>query len=210
MTIVISVIILINLLIGFATTGSTASKKGNSCEACGCTSASTTSCLIKTVFVLNYFLYYILVLSTIVVLITLFICYVLSNLCNEGAHMIVDPVNANWPYPTDIRPGQSAQYIDLRQFSPLLALRSNETQFLYFKDDRLKKLCGDYVSALMFYIILCLVGTGLMCIAFLHFLIILSVNRVRNSAKQKYAEIMYLNGAEMTAFNEGTEHSTRY
>ena len=210
LTIVISIIIVINLLIGFATTGSTARNKGKSCETCGCSSASATTCLIKTVFVVNYLLFCLLILLTIIVLITLFICYVLSNLCNEGAHMIVNPVNAEWPYPSDVRPGQSAQYIDLRQFSPLLALRSNETQFLYFKDDRLKKLCGDYVSALMFYIILCSVGMALMCSAFLNFLINLSVNWVRISAKQKYAEIMYLNGAEMTAFNEGTEHSSRY
>lgn len=210
LTIFISVIIVINLLIGFATTGSTNPRKGKPCQTCGCSSASTTTCLIKTVFVVNYLLFYFLLLLTIVVLITLFICYVLSNLCNEGAHMIVNPINADWPYPTDVRPGQSAQYIDLRQFSPLLSLRSNETQFLYFKDDRLKKLCGDYVSALWFYIILCSIGMTLLCSAFLNFLINLSVNRVRISAKQKYAEIMYLNGAEMTAFNEGTDASNRY
>jgi hypothetical protein len=31
------------------------------------------------------------------------------------------------------------------------------------------------------------------------------------STKQKYAEILYLNGAEMTAFNEGNgDHNSRY
>ena len=196
-------------MIGFATTGSSTARKASP-RVCGCSRSSTTTCLIKTVVVVNYLLFYFLVVLTIVVLVILFICYVLTSLCNEGTHLIVNPQNPDWPYPTDTRPGQSPQYLDLRQFSPLLALRSNETQFLYFKDDRLKKLCGDYVSALMFHIILCSVGMTLLCAAFVNFLITLSVNWVRISAKQKYAEIMYLNGAEMTAFNEGTEHATRY
>lgn len=210
LAIVIAVIIVVNLIIGFATTGKSTGRKASQWRTCGCSRSSTTTCLIKTVFVFNYLLFYFLVVLTIVVLLILFICYVLTSLCNEGTHLIVNPQNPEWPYPTDTRPGQSTQYLDLRQFSPLLALRSNETQFLYFKDDRLKKLCGDYVSALMFHIILCSIGMGLLSLAFLNFLITLSVNWVRISAKQKYAEIMYLNGAEMTAFNEGTDHAARY
>ncbi|XP_054154221.1 proteolipid protein DM beta-like [Oppia nitens] len=211
LAIFLSVIIVINLFIGFATTGKTGAKNGKSCRTCGCNRSSTTTCLIKTIFVVNYILFYLLLVLTIVVLLTLFICYMLSNLCNEGAHMIIDPQNANWPYPTDTRAGQSAQYIDLRQFSPLLSLRSNETQYMYFKDDRLKKLCGDYVSALSFYIVLCAIGMVALCSAFLNFLINLSVNWVRIGTKQKYAELMYLNGAEMTAFNDGAaDHNSRY
>ncbi|CAG2109369.1 unnamed protein product [Medioppia subpectinata] len=207
LTIFVSVIIVINLFIGFATTGTAGTKKGKPCRTCGCTRASTTSCLIKTVFVVNYILFYFLVLLAIIVLLTLFVCYVLSDLCNEGIDLIVEPLNVNNPFPNDIRAGQSSQYLDLRQFSPLLSLRANETQFLYFKDNRLKKLCDDYVSALYFHIILCSIGMVSLCAGFLNFLINLSVNWVRISAKQKYAEILYLNGAEMTAFNEG---SSRY
>ncbi|CAG2170052.1 unnamed protein product, partial [Oppiella nova] len=83
-TVFVSVIIVINLFIGFATTGTAGTKKGKPCRTCGCTRASTTSCLIKTVFVVNYILFYFLVLLTIIVLLTLFVCYVLSDLCNEG------------------------------------------------------------------------------------------------------------------------------
>jgi hypothetical protein len=191
-------------------TGNTDSRKRKPCRTCGCTTASTTTCLIKCIFVVNYILFYFLLLLAFVVFITLFLCYALTNLCNEGTRVLLYH-NAERPYPSDTRPGQSGQFIDLRQFSPLLSLRSNETEFLYFKDDRLKKLCGDYVSALMFYVILCSVGMFLLCSGFINFLINLSVNWVRMSTKQKYAEILYLNGAEMTAFNEGNgDHNSRY
>lgn len=73
----------------------------------------------------------------------------------------------------------------------------------------MKRLCGDYISALTFYIILCSVGMTLVCIGFVNFIINLSVNWARTSTKQKYAELMYLNGAEMTAFNDG-DPTSRY
>lgn len=198
----VSAIIVINLLIGFATTGHSGSPgKKHTCRTCGCTRASTTTCIIKSVLIVNYILFYFLLALTLTACIVLFICYTLTDLCNEGTKVIVHH-NTGW-HPQDPRPGQNSQFIDLRQFSPMLNLRWNETEFMYFKDDRLKKLCADYISILLFYAILCSMGLFLLCAGFVNFLINLSVNWVRISTKQKYAEIMYLNGAEMTAFGEG-------
>lgn len=195
-----SIIILIDLLIGFATTGRNHAAKRGTCLFCGCTRTSTTTFIIKSVLVVNYILFYFLLILTLAVFIVLSLCYLLTNLCNEGTKVYVR--QCEWPFQTDTNAGVSSQYIDLRQFSPLLTLRSNETEFLYFKGDRLKKLCGDYVSALMFYIILCSIGLFLLSSGFVNFLMNLSVNWARTSTKQKYKEILYLNGAEMTAFNE--------
>ena len=63
--------------------------------------------------------------------------------------------------------------------------------------------------SLTFYVILCTSGLLLMCIGFMNYLINLSVNWVRISTKQKYAELIYINGAEMTAFGD-PNHDCRY
>ena len=209
LAIFIILIVTINLIIGFATTGRSGTNKGRSnapCRACGCTRASTTTFIIKSTFVINYILFYFILVLAFIVFTTLFICYVLTTLCNEGTRII--PINYQ-ENNLNFNLQASHHYIDLRQFSPLLSLRSNETEYLYFKDDRLKRLCGDYISALTFYIILCSVGMTLVCIGFVNFIINLSVNWARTSTKQKYAELMYLNGAEMTAFNDG-DPTSRY
>ena len=79
-------------------------------------------------------------------------------------------------------------------------MKGNETQLLLFRDHRLKKLCTDYMPGILFYVILVSLGFVLMTIGFVHFLVNLSINWVRRTTTQKYAELFYINGAEMIAF----------
>ena len=191
-TICVSVLILINLIIGFTTTGRQA--KNYRDEGCRCCQFLP-SCLIKTVFLLNYLLYHAIFFLTMAAVISLFICFVLTNLCNDHKR-VVNPNDHN---------------IDLKLFAPFLGVRSNETSLLYFEGPRLKKLCVDYVSSLLLYVLLGSIGFVIMSWGFMNFLINLSVNWTRLSTKQKCAELMYINNAEMVAFCDGeTETGSRY
>ncbi|KAI1287611.1 hypothetical protein HDE_09908 [Halotydeus destructor] len=197
---IIGVIIMVNVMVGFATTGKGDEMRSSGCRCC-CTRGSATSCVVKFVFAINYIIYYIVFIITMSLVIGLFVCYIMSRLCNDGRYATVSTHETGFVQP-NINPAENEQQIDLRQFSPLIGLRSNETNLLLFKDYRLKKLCIDYMGSLNFYVILGSIGYCLMCIGFMNYLINLSINWVRISTKQKYAELIYINGAEMTAFCE--------
>lgn len=201
LTAVLGVIIVVNLLVGFATTGKSNKSRAPGCRICGCTRGTATSCVVKTVFVVNYIIYYLVLAVTLALVVALFICYIMSRLCNEGRYVTVSTHETGY-IPPNINFAENNQQIDLRQFAPLMSLRPNETNLLLFQNYRLKKLCIDYMSSLTFYVILGTVGFLLMCCGFMNCLINLSVNWVRISTKQKYAELIYINGAEMTAFGD--------
>lgn len=115
-------------------------------------------------------------------------------LCNEGpAINLVTDVHSRLP--TEIN-----KLLDMRQFSPVLGLRQNETQLLYFQGQRLQKLCSDYVENIYFHVILCTVGLMLACAGFVNYLINFSVNSAKLSTSQKFVELMYLNN-EMAPFD---------
>jgi hypothetical protein len=201
LTAALAVIIVVNLLVGFATTGKGDKARAPGCRVCGCSRGTATSCVVKSIFVVNYILFYLILALTLCLVVCLFICYVMSRLCNEGRYVTVSTHETGYVQP-NINFAENNQQIDLRQFAPLLHLRSNETNLLLFQNYRLKKLCIDYMSSLTFYVILGSVGFLLMCAGFMNYLINLSVNWVRISTKQKYAELIYINGAEMTAFGD--------
>lgn len=125
----------------------------------------------------------------------LFICYVLSALCNESASLSGDIIQ-----PTPNVPTESRLRIDLQLFGPVINLPSNETGLLDFKDVRLQKLCVDYISGLMFHSILCAIGFLLSCVGFVNYLINFSVNAAKLSTKQKFEELIYLN-SELASFD---------
>ncbi|RWS05621.1 hypothetical protein B4U79_00567 [Dinothrombium tinctorium] len=193
--IVLSVIILVNLMVGFATTGRQASRTpSNDCCRCCCNPGSASACVIKTIFVINYILYHVLFICTLILVVSAFICYTLSRLCKYESKL-----------------PDSEQNINLKQFAPFLSVRHNETELLYFTGNRLKMLCTDFMSTLTIYIILTVGGFILLCWGFMNFLINLSVNWARINTKQKCAELMYINSAEMTAFGDGTlDNGNRY
>lgn len=198
LAIVIAIIVFVNLTVGFATTGKTDKERPSSCRSCCCSRGYATGCVVKTVFVINYILYYLILALTLAFAVLLFSCFCMSRLCNEGRYTTVVPSEA--VFLGQVNYAENLQQIDLRQLSPLLALRANETQLMLFKDHRLKKLCVDYMSSLLFYVLLASIGSLLMTIGFVNFLITLSINWVRRTTKQKYAELFYINGAEMIAF----------
>jgi len=128
----------------------------------------------------------------------------MTSLCNDGRFATVDTKQAIVSGIANTL--DEAQQIDLRQFAPLIGLtRSNETQLMLFRDHRLKKLCSDYMPGLLFHVLLVSIGMIMLTIGFVNFLINLSVNWVRRTTTQKYAELFYINGAEMIAFG-GDDH----
>ncbi|XP_053209186.1 uncharacterized protein LOC128393086 [Panonychus citri] len=192
----LTVVILINLMIGCMTTGRKASQYMGSpgCSLCG----SATSCLVKCVFIANYILFYLILALTIAFTVVLFICYIMSRLCSEG-RTYDEPSGSNHLPASEVT--DSSQQLNLKLFAPLLNVRPNETgHLLVFEGYKLKKLCIDYLSNLYLYVILCFTGFILLCSGFLNYLINLSVNWARISTSQKCAELIYLNSAEMTAF----------
>lgn len=198
LTVFVAIIVTVNLTVGFATTGKSDKERPSSCRSCCCSRGYATGCVVKTVFVINYILYYTILALTLCFAVLLFCCYCMSQLCNEGRYTTVNPTDA--VFLGQVNYAENLQQIDLRQLSPLLSLRANETNLLLFKDHRLKKLCVDYMSSLLFYVLLASIGSLLMSIGFVNFLITLSINWVRRTTKQKYAELFYINGAEMIAF----------
>lgn len=194
---VIGVLIAINLTIGFATTGR-GEKPGRG--GCKCGRGSATGCVVKWIFVINYVVTMILFVTTVIFLIALFLCYIMTRLCNEGRFVTASSYERGYIPPNVDFAESDQQQIDMRQCAPILNLRSNETHLLIFQGHRLKKLCVDYMANLNFYTILSSIGFILMFTGFINYLINLSVNWARLSTKQKYAELVYINGAEMIAF----------
>ena len=197
-TSLIAIIVTVNLTVGFATTGKGDKERPSGCRSCCCSRGYATGCVVKTVFLVNYVLYYLVLALTLLFAVLLFCCFTVSRLCNEGRYTTVNPQEA--VFLGQVNYAENLQQIDLRQLSPLLGLRANETQLMLFKDHRLKKLCVDYMSSLLFFVLLTSIGCLLMSIGFVNYLITLSINWVRRTTKQKYAELFYINGAEMIAF----------
>ena len=198
LTTLVAVIVTVNLTIGFATTGKGDKERPSGCRSCCCGRGYATGCVVRTVFVLNYILYYLILALTLLFAVVLFCCFAVSRLCNDGRYTTVNPTEA--VFLGQVNYAENLQQIDLRQLSPLLGLRANETNLMLFRDHRLKKLCVDYMSSLLFYVLLTSIGFLLMSIGFVNYLVTLSINWVRRTTKQKYAELFYINGAEMIAF----------
>ena len=199
-SVVLAVIIVINLTVGFATTGK--NDKGRGSRLGCCNRGTATSCVVKSVFAINYLLFPVIFLLTLILGMCLFLCYIMSRLCNDGTYATVSHYDRGYIQP-NINFAENSQQIDLRQFAPILNLRQNETNLLLFQNVRLKKLCVDYVQSLDPYMIMGFLGFVLMTFGFINYLINLTANWVRIATRQKYAELFYINGAEMIAFGDG-------
>lgn len=206
----ISVVVVINLLIGCMTTGRRITHYR--CPGSGSLCAKLTILLFRTIFIINYILFLAIILMVIVFAIILFTCWVMSTLCNDGqSYSIADTSsiaassspstgnnNLNDNHYHEI--SDSNQQLNLKLIAPLVNLKVNESNLLIFKGHRLKKLCVDYISSLYLYVILTFSGFILLSCGFLNFLINLSVNWARISTRRKCAELIYINGPEMTGF----------
>lgn len=197
----IIIIIIFNLVIGFVATDQSLYQavdsprtRSKGCCAVSCLKSSTAVCLLQTFLAFNYVIYYVLFMITIISFIALYTSYVSTILCNEApAINAVRDVHANIPT-------EDHKLLDLRQFAPVIGLKSNETQLLYFQGPRLQRLCMDYVTKLNFHVILCTIGFLLSCAGFVNYLINFSVNSAKLSTKQKFSELLYLN-SELSPFN---------
>lgn len=198
----IIVIIIFNLVIGFIATDqsiyraadSPSHRRRKGCCAVTCMKSSTAVCLLQTFLAFNYIIYYLLLMMTIISFIALYTSFIATTLCNEAP-----AINAVADQHSKI-PNEDDKLLDMRQFAPVIHLGGNETHLLYFKGQRLQKLCMDYVSKLNFHVILCTIGFLLACAGFVNYLINFSVNSAKLSTKQKFTELMYLN-SEMSPFD---------
>ncbi|XP_074596886.1 uncharacterized protein LOC141851966 [Brevipalpus obovatus] len=204
-SIMISVVVLINLLIGCMTTGRhiTSYRSPGSGSFCD----KLASILFRTIFAINYALFFIILVLTIAFAIILFSCFIMSKLCSDG-HTYSDPASSVATsmggsstaavHPMEI--SDNNNQLNLKILAPIINLKGNDTNLLIFKGHRLKKLCIDYVSSLYLYVILTFSGFMLLSCGFLNFLINLSVNWARITTRRKCAELIYINGPEMTGF----------
>lgn len=201
----IIIIIVFNLVIGFIATDqslyrtiesphSPRANRGSCCQV-SCLKSSTAICLLQTFLALNYVIYYVLFLITILSFIGLFTAYVSTILCNQAPL-----INLNTEAHGKI-PLENEKVIDMRQFAPVIGLRNNETELLYFQGQRYQRLCHDYVTKFNFHIILCTIGFLLASAGFVNYLINFSVNSAKISTKQKFSELVYLN-SEMSPFDD--------
>lgn len=189
----IIIVIIFNLVIGFVATDQSLyraidspNRRRRDCCAVTCLKSSTAVCLLQTFLAFNYVIYYVLLMMTIISFIGLYTSFIGQVLCNEGrvVNLVTD---AHSKLATE-----NDNVLDLRQFAPVINLRSNETQLLYFRGQRLQRFCQEYVSKLIFHLILCTIGFLLACAGFVNYLINFSVNSAKLSTKQKFTEQLFL------------------
>lgn len=197
----IIIVIIFNLVIGFVAADQSVyrsvespSRPARGCCAVTCLKSSTAVCLLQTFLAFNYIIYYVLLLITILSFIALYTTSIAAILCNEAP-----AINLNIEAHSKI-PLEDNKLLDLRQFAPVINLRSNETELLLFKGQRFQRLCLDHVAKFNFHIILCTMGFLLACAGFVNYLINFSVNSAKLSIKQKFSELVYLN-SEMSPFD---------
>lgn len=196
----IIIVIFFNLVIGFVATDQSlyraadSPNRSRSCCEVTCLKSSTAVCLLQTFLTFNYIIYYVLLFITIISCIALYSSWLLDNLCLRGPEInYVTNVNAKIPT-------EPSRVLDLRQLAPVLNIQQNETDLLYFRDQRLQKLCSDYNAKLYLHLLLCTLGFLLACAGFVNYLINFSVNSAKLSTKQKFIELIYLN-SEMAPFD---------
>lgn len=213
----LAIIIITNLIIGFATSSSNLeSKAGEGGGGCAnCTRHSTTNCLVRFVFLLNQLIFTVVLLLVLLFTLTSFVCYLLSTLCDDRS--IIEPsyplTNMHESGPVSAFDQQPPNSINLQPFAPLLLFKGNETSLLLFRDYRLKSLCRDYIGTLMLYNLISLLGVCLLYFGFHCYLINLTVNRIRLASFKKYTELLYLScGTEMNTFPHDTsyDHGERF
>lgn len=199
----ISVIILVNLIIGFATSSLKLDAKVKNKDACFCSRHSTTNCLIRFIFLVNLIIFITVLLLLILFCIFTFVFYVLTTLCNNE-NGVTDPSVMN-TYDRSFEPYHTNHVINLQPFAPMLSFSANETHLLLFKDNRLKTLCRNYVATLTLFNLIALLGIALLFFGYLCYLINLTVNRIRIATFKKYTELLFLNsGTELSTFHDSS------
>ena len=193
----ISLLMMVNLIIGFATSSVKLDPKGIERKECFCSRNSGTNCLIRLVFLLNQFVHVLVLILLITFCLSAFSLYLTGTVCgHESMTTGNDPHNGH-----DSTFGESLQnQINLQPFSSILFFQPSHHELLIFRENRLKVLCRDFVPTLTLYNLITLLGLTLLYIGFHSYLINLTVNRIRISTYKKYTELLYLNATEMNVF----------
>ncbi|XP_015787587.1 uncharacterized protein LOC107364676 [Tetranychus urticae] len=195
---VISLLILINLIIG-CTTNTQKRPRYNFTTSCYdnlCTPAS--NCVVKTLFIINYILLVITIAATLTLGIFLFAAYTTSSLC---ANTFSD---GNINTDADITPNsnQTRDSLNLLIFQPFIGLPQNETQLLILTGSRLTKFCDELIPSVLVYVQMCFAGLILLVTGLLNFILTVNTNWTVITTKRKFEEVVFLNSAEMTNFDE--------
>ncbi|KAH9422267.1 Neuronal membrane glycoprotein M6-b [Dermatophagoides pteronyssinus] len=210
----VAIVILINLIIGFATSflkfDGKPSTNRRSSSSCFCSRNSTTNCLMRFVFSVNQLIFLIFFLLFLIFTLFTFILYIMKTLCNsEQLLSEAEKSFDNSMITNNNNNNQQEHSINLQPFSHYFPLQQNETNLLIFKDNRLKILCKDYISTLLLYTLISFLGIFLLFIGFYCYSINLTVNRIRIATYKKYTELLYLSnfgcgggGTEMNAFSD--------
>lgn len=200
----VAILMMINLIIGFATSSVKLDPKGIERKQCFCSRHSATNCLIRLIFLLNQFVHLIILILLIIFSLSAFSLYLTGTICtHETNNSMNDPHNGQ-----DSKYGESLQnQINLQPFSGLLFFQPRQSEMLIFRENRLKVLCRDFVPTLTLYNLITLLGLALLYIGFHSYLINLTVNRIRISTYKKYTELLYLNSTEMQIFGPNADCS---
>ncbi|OTF78553.1 hypothetical protein BLA29_007371 [Euroglyphus maynei] len=199
----VAIIILINLVIGFATSFMKFDGKPSSQRMCFCSRNSTTNCLMRFVFSINQLIFLIFFSLFIIFTLFTFVLYIMKTLCNS--EQMLNEVEKSFDNQLSSNNHQQEHSINLQPFSSFFPLPQNETHLLIFKENRLKTLCRDYISTLLLYTLISFLGIFLLFIGFYCYSINLTVNRIRIATYKKYTELLYLsNCTEMNTFNDAS------
>lgn len=153
----------------------------------------------KILLILNHLTLLATFTLTLAITILTFILTTLKALCIEGSNVPkMLPVD---PYKIGFNPGELGQALDMREFTPLVGLRSNETMYLYLKGDKLKTFCDDYVTILYLYNLFFFGASILALYAMFNIVLTFGYNLSRNVTKKKLQELYFLNSSELSELN---------
>lgn len=144
----------------------------------------------KITFIVNQLFMVTLFTVTMFIIVEFFVLWTLTHLCTDGSNVM--RLMPQDQYKSDRLPGQLGQFLDLREFSPILGLRMNETQFLYFENDRLKMFCDDYVSISYLYSIIFFISSIITYYSLVQLNILLSSNISKDSIRKDFQDVMFL------------------
>ncbi|XP_046914606.1 uncharacterized protein LOC124495294 [Dermatophagoides farinae] len=144
----------------------------------------------KIVFAINQLIMVAFFIVTMLIIIEFFVLWTLTHLCTDGSNIM--RLMPQDQYKTDRLPGEMGQFLDLREFAPILGLRMNETQFLYFDNDRLKMFCDDYVSISYLYSIIFFISSLITYYSLVQLNILLASNISKDSIRKDFQDVMFL------------------
>lgn len=141
---------------------------------------------------------------TVFITLLIFIFTTLKELCTSGSN--VPKMMPLDPYKIGYNPGELGQALDMREFVPLIGLRSNETMYLYLQNDRLKTFCDDYISMLFLFNFINFVASLFTLYAMFNIVLTFGFNLSRNVTMKKFQELYFLNSSELSELNPNNSY----